>query len=572
MHGIWQVRQYQQQRWPSQDYNHPIAVKGTITNLPHLKNHAIQFWLHTRSGIIQLNWYRPFPEHLSPGDAWQLSVKIKPNNFANNPGEFDYGKYLKQHGVLATGYVMTKPAAKLLTQHPWHYPLQSLRAYVYQRIISATNSLNMQGVLVALILGDKSLLNAHQQQVFEESGTSYFMVISGLHIVLFAMLSGLIARYCWCLIPGAALKIPAPKIGLLVGLFFGLLYSLLAGFLIPTQRALWMLWLMGLAKLFYERINTMQLLILAFLIVVAWDPLSLYSVAFWLSFIAVFFLIYIMSARYHKLTRLEEWIYPQWVMYMALMPVLIFVFHLFSFVSLLTNFIAIPFMMFGVIPLALLGGVLVMINFQIGQLLFSASDGLMRLLFSFLNWGVHLPHALILFPQLSLLKVLLALAGCLILFSPRGVPLRISGILLLLPLLFPKPLLEMNEVKTTHLKVTEGNVTIVQTQNYVIVEQTVIHLPEAKTAIYSAIMPYLNSQGVNHIDIWIVNNLKNYHALLSLQHSFQGLPIHQIIVPHVFTVFDSFVKSCTPPQPLTLEQQKFVIQLNRGICSIVPFV
>ncbi len=568
IHGAFIIWHYHHDRWPENLYNHPIEIVGTIVNLPHVnQTNAEQFWLKTKEGIIQLNWYYPYP-YLKPGEEWQLVVKIKPNHFRNNPGEFDYGNYLKEQGILASGYVMTKRPPTLLGENPWHTPIQSLRFYVFNQVINATHGLAMQGILLALILGDKSLLNAHQWQVFEDSGVSYFMVISGLHIVLFAAMGGLAARYLWCLIPRAPLKIPAQRIGLIVGLSFGMLYSILAGFPVPTQRALWMLWLMGMAKLFLERVPGMHLLFAAFVIVMAWNPLSFNSVAFWLSFVAVFFLIYTMAWRKHKLTHLEEWIYPQWVMYFALMPILLYVFHEFSIISLGTNFIAMPFMMLAVIPLALLGGVMLFIIPPLGKMLFIASNWIMTGLFKILNYSVDFPHVLIHPTEPSLFLVVFSLLGCMILFAPRGVPGRWVGLLMILPLLFPKPLLQEDQIKITNLQIEDGSVTIFETQHHIFIEQNIHHLREAKSAIHHIIEPYLQTHGETSIDVWVINGAKDYHAIQSLENTWQTIQISKIVLPHLPKTFDNTISSCEQPLFMQEDHVNLAILPNNKQCKI----
>ncbi len=567
IHGVAVLWHIYHDHWPADAYDRPILVKGMIANLPHQKDHAEQFWLKTDHGLIQLNGYYPFPR-LKPGEIWQLPVKIKPDAFQNNSGEFDYGAYLRTQGIVASGYVIAKSGVVKLGYHPWQTPLESLRFAVYQRIIAATNGLKMQGILIALILGDKTLLNPRQWQVFSESGTSYFMVISGLHIVLFAAMGGLLARYGWCLIPRAALRIPGQTVGLCFGLIFGLFYSLLAGFPVPTQRALWMLWLMGMARLLLERIHSMTLLFAACLIVLAWDPLSFKSVAFWLSFIAVFFLVYTLASRFGKMNKIEEWLYPQWVMYLTLMPILIYVFHTFSLISVLTNFIAMPFMMLAVIPLALLGGLILFINTAAGHSLFVISNFIMTGLWFILEWATDLPHSLILLPQPSLWTVILSLLGCLILFAPKGLPLRFAGMLLLLPLLIPKPLFKDNTFTTTPLQIEDGEVSIIEMPHFVMVVQTIHYLRQAKSAIHSVIEPYLQTHGESEVNVLIVNGSKNDHALQTLQNSWTSTQIDTIILPHMPKTFDSAISSCETPQKFAVGQFHVMVSLVNQTCQV----
>lgn len=566
-HGIFVLWHYHHDRWPADLYNRPILLQGDVANLPQQKNNATTFWLQTPQGLVQLNWYYPYPK-IKPGESLVLTAKMQPDTFQGNAGEFDYGRYLRQQGVLASGYVMTKPPAVSLGIRPWKTPVQFLRFYVYQKILETTHDLAMQGILIALILGDKSFLNPVQWQVFTASGTSYFMVISGLHIVLFALLCGLTGRYLWSLLPRAPLLFPAQRLGLIIGLVAGLLYSLLAGFSIPTQRALWMLWLMGIAKLFLQRIPSLSLLFAAALIVIAWNPLSLYSIAFWLSFIAVFFLIYIMSARFRKLSKLEEWIYPQWVIYFALMPPLLYVFHEFSLISLISNFLALPVMMLAVIPLALLGGTLLFIIPPAGHFCFMLSNAIMHWVWVFLKWSITVPHAVLYLPQPSLYIVILSLAGCLLLFAPRGFPLRFAGILFLLPLVFPKPFVPSGTVKIIPLRLTEGEATVFVTAHSVLIEQNIKHLRAAKSAIRTIIIPYLQRQGKNSINLWVINGTKNYHALRSLENAWQNRPINRIILPRLPKTFDSLLASCQKPKYLKLDHIQFVIHPENNLCTI----
>lgn len=568
VHGALVLWHYQHDTWPSDLYNQPVLLRGEVQSLPHQKNNALQFWFKTPEGLIQLNWYYPFPKNLRPGQSWELHAKLKPDSFQGNVGEFDYGKYLKAQGILATGYVRADPAPHEFGNHPLNTPIESLRFYVYQRVIAATNHMSMQGILIALILGDKTLLNPHQWEVFSASGTSYFMVISGLHIALFATMGGLAARYLWCLIPRAPLLMPAQRVGLIVGLLFGILYSILAGFPVPTERALWMLWLMGIAKLFLERIHSMTLLFAAFLIVILWSPLSFNSVAFWLSFVAVFFLIYTMSARYRKLSKIEEWIYPQWVMYFCLMPILVYVFHEFSVISIVTNFLAMPFMMLAVIPLALLGGIFLFIIPALGHLLFLASNGIMTGLWYLLQWGVDSPKVLIHLQEPSLFAVIFSLTGCLILFAPKGFPLRLAGLWMMLPLIFPKPLVSEGAIKITTLQLEEGRVAIFETAHSVLIEEDLHHLREAKTAIHSVIEPYLQSRGIDEVQMWIVNGSKDYHALQSLENTWQSTKIDKIMLPHLPKTFDTSIITCEIPQRLVLDGVEFEITLRDNKCEV----
>ncbi|MCX7123144.1 MAG: ComEC/Rec2 family competence protein [Gammaproteobacteria bacterium] len=571
LHGTWVSWNFFTQKWPLGWFDQPVQVTGIVNALPQHRDHALRFWLKTHEGVVELNWYQPFPD-LKPGQVWQIWIKVKHPDFQNNPGEFDYAAYLKHQGVVASGYVQNRADNHLLASKPWLTPTESLRALVYQKVLLATHNLSMQGILVALILGDKTWLNPIQMEVFERTGTSYFMVISGLHIILFAMLGRVLLRYLWSLSYRATLWIPAEQVGLIAGLVLGLIYSILAGFLVPTQRALWMIGLMGLARLFLKQYQSLQILAWALVLVLAWNPFSVYSVAFWLSFLAVFFLIYTLGGREQNpiwwRRWLGEWFYPQWVMYFALVPIIIEVFQTFSVIGFFTNLLAVPLMLLGVIPLALLGAVLIFIWPYAGEKLFYFSNQVMDFLWQILHYFALQPWWGMVLAKPSFLEMLLAQIGLIIAFAPRGWPGRYLGWIMLLPLFYPASAIQSGQLKVTDLRVSEGSVRIYQTQHHVLVEENILHLKAGKAAIRYEVLPFLQAAGWRRVDLWVLNFKGNDKALESLEDAWMPLQIDQIITNQSYKIYDSNRSLCDESVSLIWDQQHFKVHNQDGVCVL----
>jgi competence protein ComEC len=264
----------------------------------------------------------------------------------------------------------------------------------------------------------------------------------------------------------------------------------------------------------------------------------------------------------------EEWLYPQWVMYGCLMPILVYVFHEFSVISLLTNFIAMPFMMLAVIPLALLGGIVLFIAPPLGHCLFVASDWVMRGLWVILQWGTDLPHSIVFLPEPSLFAVILSLCGCLLLFAPRGVRGRWLSIFLFLPLFLPKTEVPTGQVQVTSLHLQTGSAMIFETAHHVILVQNIQHLREAKSSIHSVIEPYLQMHGQHEISLWIINGSKDYHAVQSLENTWSTTTVDRIILPYQPKTFDSAILSCQTTQKWPLDGVVFITQANETSCSL----
>ena len=563
--------QFAHQKWLASQVDVPVLVEGTVAAMPQNKLGREEFWLKTREGILQLNWYPPAP-HLMPGDHLQIWVKIKNPGFQGNPGEFDYAQYLKRQGVIAEGYVLSHSPSSLV-EEGWGggEPLEYFRAIVYGKVITATAHLPMQGILLALILGDKTLLNPVQMEVFERTGTSYFMVISGLHIVLFALMGSLLARYCWSLSSRATLWIPAQRVALVVGLFLGVVYSILAGFVVPTQRALWMIGLMGLSQLFLKQFTSMQMLFWAFVLVLLWNPLSIYSVAFWLSFMAVFFLIYTMTGRGNSFWM--KWIYPQWVMYFALSPILIYCFQNFSMIGFFTNLIAVPFMVFAVIPLALLGAVFLFILPSVGVFLFWLSNIVMSWLWQILVYFGESPYWGITLKQPNFAEMLLGILGLLLFFSRKKWPVKVLGLLLLIPLFVSWPSIKEGAVKVTSLHLESGSATVYQTRHHVLVEETVPQMKTGKLAIAHIIVPYLQSEGIDHVNLWVLHYTGKLHGFDSLENAWIPIVVDQVATDQASPIFDSHHLDDDPPITKSWDGVRFVVSNNNlitGAFSCTP--
>ena len=103
--------------------------------------------------------------------------------------------------------------------------------------------------------------------------------MSGLHITLVASL-----------VAGAAslLRRPWPRVPAMLPLWAGaaaaLLYALLAGFSVPTQRTVWMLLTVCVALALHRGLSALQVWLAALTVVLLLDPFAVLAAGFWLSF------------------------------------------------------------------------------------------------------------------------------------------------------------------------------------------------------------------------------------------------------------------------------------------------
>ncbi|MGP1615780.1 MAG: ComEC/Rec2 family competence protein, partial [Pollutimonas bauzanensis] len=235
--------------------------------------------------------YAGFAE-LAPGQVWRMSLTLKKPHGNRNPHAFDYESHLFAQGIRATGSVRGAPL--LLRDEPWaSLPVMAQRA---RHRVRAAMQPYLAGkrygaVLLALAIGDQASVEASDWQVFNRTGITHLVSISGSHITMIAALGGSLAFWLWRRgrLRGRALaeRLPAQVAAALAALLVAWLYCLLAGWGVPARRTFLMLAVVAAAYLLRLPMDASRLLPLAAFAVVLLDPWALLASGFWLSFGAV---------------------------------------------------------------------------------------------------------------------------------------------------------------------------------------------------------------------------------------------------------------------------------------------
>ena len=298
--------------------------------------------------------------YLQAGERWQFSVRLKRPHATRNPHGFDYAAWSLANDIGASGSIVTKAPMHRLQPLVWQPAalIARWRAGVGERIERVLGATPASAVLRALVIGDDSHITRTDWQLFVDTGINHLVSISGLHITMLASLGYLCIGWLWRLRPRWALHLPSKLAASAGGALVAIAYSALAGFSIPTQRTLYML-LTVLAMLSLKhRLPFSWILCVAMWVVLLLDPWAVMAPGFWLSFGAVAVLAFAMGGRLRPSRWWQSALQTQWIMTLALVPVLILFFNQLSLVSPLANGLAIPLVSVGVVPLAIAGAVL----------------------------------------------------------------------------------------------------------------------------------------------------------------------------------------------------------------------
>lgn len=493
-----------------------IVINGIISSVPEQHLRRLRFEFEPESvteyplpNKIRLNWYHPLPKHFQAGEKWQLKVRLKPARGMMNPGSFDYEGWLFQQGIGATGYVRSSVDNHRITLAP-SYSINTLRQSLNKKVEALLpNSPNI-GLIQGLTTGTRHNIEQNQWQVLRLSGTNHLLAISGLHIGLAATIGFFLFRFLWSLRANNLLFLTANEIGSLGGFLFALFYAGLAGFSIPTQRALIMVATVMLAIIIRRPILGSHILAISLVLVLVFDPLSVLSAGFWLSFSAVAIILFVSQNRYPSLKW--QWAKTHVLIAFGLSPLLLLFFMETSIVAPIANIIAIPFISILVVPLLLLASICLWLWPPFGEFLLHLVDRLLSLGWPFLDTLASFQFSHWQSFPIPFYYWISIITGCLLLLTPRYFPAKWLGIIGFLPLLLwtaDKP--NRGEFWFTLLDVGQGLSAVVQTHNHTLVFDTGPKFSDSFNTGTAIVKPFLQSQHISHIDTLIISHGDNDH-------------------------------------------------------------
>jgi competence protein ComEC len=475
------------------------AVAG-IDQLPHL---------------MKLSWFAHTPQPLRPDQRWRLTVKLKrPHGYANRGG-FDYEKWLFANHIGATGSVVAGANNQMLSEAS--FSLDRLRQDIGSILFSRFQSFETAALLPALVVADRTYISDQQWDVLRQTGTSHLFAISGLHIGLvfsfvYACVNLVMKRCFWL-----ARLVAIPKLSAGLGLSASLVYSALAGFSIPTLRALMMLAVIVLYRVLDRQRRLMDALLIALVMVLFFLPRSPLEVGFWLSFLAVFVIFWVISGRFVIVSRpFVNVVYSlfriQMAVFLGLMPVLLLLFGALSWVSPFVNMVAVPFVSLFLLPAVFIGVALFLMKIPLSYLLLEGVFKVFDHCWWWLKQIAQTQPSILLPMSDSALLALSAMAAVLILLAPKAIPHQWLAVLLLVSVLYPKTeRIEEGELRMAVLDVGQGLSVLLQTRQHNVLFDTGDRFSSGSDMGDSVILPYLRQQSVDRLDALIISHKDRDH-------------------------------------------------------------
>ena len=467
-------------------------------------------------GKTRLSWYGG--PKLRPGERWRLEVRLKAPRGFMNPGGFDYERWLFLRGTRATGYVRRgREARRISPGTQWN--IDRWRQRIADHIDLAIPNRQMSGIVAALAVGVRDGISTRQWSVLRNSGTAHLMAVSGLHVGMVAAFAYLIASLVWSRFSSACLWLPAPRVAAVAAMAAGFAYAAMAGFSLPTQRALILLGVLMWCRVNNRSTPFSVALSVALGGVLVVDPFSVLGVSLWLSFGAVTVLAFGMMGRSHGEDAYGpaaiwwRWGRAQSLAAIGLAPIVIVSFGQQPLLSPLANAVAIPWTGFLVVPGAIAGAFLVVPWPTAGAWVLNWTADLLDMLWPLLAQLADTGFALAPFQLTPTWALLAGLVGALIVTLPKEVPARWLGVFWMLPIVgLGPPAPAKDQLWFTLLDVGHGLAAVVRTRNHTLIFDTGPRYGGGFDAGRSIVAPFLRSQGVARVDMIIVSHSDADHA------------------------------------------------------------
>lgn len=488
-------------------------ITAAITDLPQRRQDQWQFEAEVIDSAdfpalagrrVKLAWYRTNAV-LVPGNIHRFEVTLRTPNGVYNPGGFDAEQRALQKRWAAQGYVRHAISAE-----GHRVTIDRIRDALSGQIRRQIGDRQARFVS-ALALGDTRLLDDADWEILRRTGITHLIAISGFHVGMVALSAAWLVLAVYRVLPTLGLRLPQPKAAAWAAIAAAWAYTAFAGFALPTVRTALMIAVFMSCRLLGRRCTVIHAVALSMTAMLLWDPLAILAPGFWLSFGGVLFLVAFMPGQSGS-GMLRPFLQAQWVASLGLLPLSLGFFGQTTLVGPLVNLLAIPWISLVVVPLALLGCLFAGIA-PIAEGFWHSAAALMQWLWVLLQWLQALPWSSRMLPEAGLPALLLAMFGVCLFLLPRQVPGRRLGLLLMLPILFPKPdVIPEGQLRVAMIDVGQGTSVLVRTHRHALLYDAGPGLPGGFSRGESTVLPALRALDVQRLHRVVISHGDNDHA------------------------------------------------------------
>ncbi len=299
-----------------------------------------------KTGRILLNVRKDSLNHsFEIGTRLQIMGSLYKNSSIKNPNQFDYGKYLENKQIYAQIYAdasNTKIGSNV-EKDIWYYT-SKLRTKIIRNLEKSNFKKDELNVAIALILGQQQDISPEIMKDYQFAGAVHILSVSGLHIGFILLFVTFILK-----------SFPNTRIGsfvkLIIILFSLSTFGLIAGLAPSVLRSVTMFSFVAIGMYLRRSTNIFHTLLVSMLLILLVQPSFLFDVGFQLSYLALFFILWLqplLAQIWTPKNKIAKYFWDiltvSFAAQIGTLPLSIYYFHQFPGLFFLTNLVIIPFL------------------------------------------------------------------------------------------------------------------------------------------------------------------------------------------------------------------------------------
>lgn len=381
-----------------------ITIEGKVISFPkHHESYQSFFLVSEKISNLELKLKIKCMNYTSnsdilKGDFIKVICDLSQSRIYKNPSVYDYSTYLANKKTFFIATIKEISIIRRSKQVKFQQLILSIRNYIAETIkknLSEENS----SIILKMFIGDEEALKREVKDVFSDAGVMHVLVVSGLHVGYVLAFVLFISRIF--LIPkNIAFLITIPTV---------LLYAHVTGLNPPVVRAT-ITSITGIICFLLTREKSVyHALVLSAFLILLFDPVSIFTPSFQLSFSAYFGIIYL----YKKLNKFIPKSFPlsiiTGILFLSLSaqlfvaPWVAYYFNKVSLIAVVANLLVVPlvgFILYFVFTMCLFGFLP-----KIANIISKFVDILVSLLNDVTHFFANLPCAVVRVPTPSILFI-----------------------------------------------------------------------------------------------------------------------------------------------------------------------
>lgn len=251
-----------------------LSVNGVTVN----RTNALLYWPKTKPELFQ-------------NDQTSVFCRISQTKKPLNPFQFDYSKYLERKRIYFTIFQVDS-IVSIKEASGFYHSSSVFKTKFRQKLIQNGYSKPTIDLIGAMLLGDRTEMNADIEEDFRRTGVVHLLAISGLHIMM------VFSIFMFVFYPMIYLK-NGKKIRIVISLILIWSFVAFVDFRPPVFRSALMISIYFISILLKRKPNIYHTLLVSAMVLLLYNPNFLFDPGFILSFSAVFFIVFFNPVYQH---------------------------------------------------------------------------------------------------------------------------------------------------------------------------------------------------------------------------------------------------------------------------------